>query len=54
MPAAGRLQRSLGDRLPDQFGDIDDQIRPALIWVARRADLADADADGIIQPAIRL
>jgi hypothetical protein len=41
-------------QLPDQLGDIDDQIRPGLTRITRIADLAGAHADDIVQPAIGL
>src|SRR5580704_7934485 len=45
---------SVSDGLPDQLGDIDDQIGSGLTWIAGWADLAGADADRVVQPAIRL
>ena len=45
---------SVGNRFPDQLSDIDDQIWPGLCWIAGCADLANTDADGIIQPTIGL
>ena len=45
---------SAGDGLPDQLGDIDDQIGSGLGWIAGRADLAGAHADGVVQPAVGL
>jgi hypothetical protein len=45
---------SVGDRFPDQLGDIDDEIGFGLAWVARRSDLADTDADDVVQPPIWL
>ena len=41
--------KSFGDGLPDQLGDIDDQIRSGLTWITRIADLAGADAHDIVQ-----
>jgi hypothetical protein len=43
---------SVGDGLPDQLGDIDDQIRPGLTWIARCADLVGADR--VVQPVTGL
>ena len=43
-----------GDGFPDQLGDIDNQIGSGLAWIARRADLAGAHADGVVQPAVGL
>ena len=45
---------SVGDGFPDQLGDIDDEIRSGLPGIAGDADLAHADADDVIQPAIGL
>jgi hypothetical protein len=42
------------DGFPDEFGDVDDEIRFFLIRIAGRADLADADADDVVEPAVRL
>ena len=43
---------SVGDGFPDQLGDIDDQIRSGLTWIARIANLAGTDADDVVQPGI--
>src|SRR6185437_6374033 len=40
--------------LPDQLGHIHDQIRPGLSWIDRCAHFADADADRIVEPGVRL
>src|SRR6266853_4819195 len=45
---------SAGDGFPDQLGNIDDEIRGRLTWIAGCADLAGADADDVVQPAIGL
>ena len=45
---------SVGDGLPDQLGHLNDQIRSGLTWIARCANLADADADHVVQPAVGL
>jgi hypothetical protein len=55
--SAGQRQpagKSFGDGLPDQLGDIHDQIRSGLTWITRIADLAGAHAHDIVQPAIGL
>jgi hypothetical protein len=43
---------SFGDRFPDQFGDVDDEVRAALIRVVRGADLANADTYDIVESAV--
>jgi hypothetical protein len=45
---------SVGDGFPYQLGDIDDEIGSGLTLVARCANLADADADDVVQPPIGL
>ena len=42
------------DGFPDEFGDVDDEIRFFLARIAGRADLADGDADDVVEPAVRL
>src|SRR5580704_1163026 len=54
VPSAGGRTVSAGDGLPDQLSHVDDQIRSGLAWIARGADLAGADADRVVQPAVRL
>jgi hypothetical protein len=44
--ALARIVSSVGDRFPDQLGDIDDEIGLWLFGVDRRTDLADTDAYG--------
>ena len=51
--AVGR-KASVGDGLPDQLSHLDDQIGSCLTWIARCADLAGADTDRVVQPAIGL
>jgi hypothetical protein len=45
---------SVGDELPDQFGDIDDQTGSGLRWIPGHSDLAGAHANGVVQPTVRL
>ena len=47
-------RESVGDGLPDQFGDIDDQTGSGMGWIPGYPDLAGAHADGVVQPAVRL
>src|SRR6516225_10169121 len=46
--------RSVGDGFPDQLRDVDYQVRCGLARIGGCADLAGADADGVVQPAIGL
>jgi hypothetical protein len=48
------IRGSVGNGFPDQLSDIGDQIRSGLGWIAGCADLANNDADDIIQAAIGL
>ena len=43
-----------GDGFPDELGDVDDKIGSGLAWINGPADLAGADADGVVQPAVGL
>ena len=45
---------SFGDGFPDQLGNIDDEIRSGLTWIAGSADLAGTDADDVVQPTAGL
>ena len=45
---------SFGDGFPDQLGNIDDEIRSGLTWIAGGADLAGTDADDVVQPTAGL
>src|SRR3954468_17791186 len=45
---------SLDDRFPDQLRDVEDEVRLRLLGVGRVADLADADAYGIVEPPVWL
>jgi hypothetical protein len=45
---------SAGDGLPDQLGHIHDQIRSGLNGIGRCAHFAGADADRIVESAVRL
>src|SRR4051794_25955695 len=40
------------DRLPDQLGDVDDEVGLGLRRVGWAADLADAHADGVVEPPV--
>ncbi len=57
-PGLGRQEaarrRVIRRWLPDQLGDIDDEIRSGLTRITRIANLADADADDVVQPATGL
>src|SRR5215469_17392756 len=52
--ADGCLPVSVGDGFPDQFGDIDDEIRSLLARVSGCTDLAADGADDVVEPAIGL
>ncbi len=43
---------SFGDGFPDQLGNIDDEIRSGLTWIAGGEDLAGTDADDVVQPTV--
>src|SRR3984957_1644869 len=43
-----------GDGLPDQLGDVEDQIRGGLTRLASIANLTDAYADHVVEPAVGL
>jgi hypothetical protein len=55
---SGRRERaagaSFGDRLPDQLGDVEDQIRSGLARLASIANLTCAYADHVVEPAVGL
>ena len=55
-PSAWRSQPVQVGRygFPDQLGDVDDEIGFGLAGAAGRADLADTDADDVVQPPVGL
>jgi hypothetical protein len=45
---------SFGDGLPDQLGDVEDQIRSGLTRLAGIANLTHTDADHVVEPTVGL
>src|SRR4051812_48619138 len=52
-PAVACGERLVGDGLPDQLGHVDDDVR-SLVRVGRGSDLADADADDVVESPVRV
>lgn len=45
-------ETSVGDRLPDQLGDVDDEVSSSLVGIARRTHLTHTDADDIVETEV--
>jgi hypothetical protein len=52
--AGDRDASSFGDWLPDEFGDVDHEIGAFTVRTGRRANLAHAHADDVIESAVSI